>query len=152
MGSHRDHCCLTSRCYDDTTSRRYVFLWYTLIKFAIHRSFFPKRSGRSHWCLFNSAPQVTRKKLLCFEGAELTGVYCAFSTSTAVPQPFFSMKLTQSTVRTSWKNSKCKRNFSMSMDQTSYSIARIIWPSLIRTSRMVVLDATLDHWLTRKVT
>ena len=30
-----------------------------------------------------------------------------------------------------------------------YSIARIIWPSLIRTPRlirMVVQDTTLDHW------
>ena len=27
-------------------------LRYTLIKLAIHRSFFPKRSGRSHWCLY----------------------------------------------------------------------------------------------------
>ena len=25
---------------------------FTLIKFAIHRSIFPKRSGRSHWCLY----------------------------------------------------------------------------------------------------
>ena len=24
---------------------------YTLIKLSIHRSIFPKRSGRSHWCL-----------------------------------------------------------------------------------------------------
>ena len=27
-------------------------LRYTLIKFPIHRSIFPKRSGRSHWCLY----------------------------------------------------------------------------------------------------
>ena len=52
--SHRYHWCLTSPCHNDMTLRRYVILQYTMIKFTIHRSFFPKHSGRIHRCPTNT--------------------------------------------------------------------------------------------------
>ena len=39
-----------SRCHNVMTLRHYVLLRHTLIKFAMHRSFFPKRCGRIHRC------------------------------------------------------------------------------------------------------
>ena len=51
----------TSQRYDVTRLEHYIFLWYTMIKFAIHRSFFPKRSGRIHRC-----PTDTNKTTINF--------------------------------------------------------------------------------------
>ena len=42
----------TTGVCDVTSVMTLRLLQITLIKFAIHRSIFPKRPGRSHWCLY----------------------------------------------------------------------------------------------------